>query len=225
MQGTEFGADHQHTCLRIRLAKGLGRPQRREGCVAAHKAEVVPLDSRIQAEGPDDLVVRAGIEESGAGNRDQVGDVPRLDARAGIEGFLGCFNEKLGRFRGEDVVPDLGAGAEHQAGGGVEELGVFRLAVRGEFLHRRVPGVDGGGVKARADEPGSEPGEARLGGEHGPGLGLDQDGWRDCSFQRPQVDRHGSFSASLPPKTMERPEIQEHLRAGQLRRDVARSRR
>ena len=83
MKGTEFGADHQHRCLRIRLAKGLRRPQRREGCIAAHKAEVVPLDSRIQAEGPDNLVVRAGIEESGAGNRDQVGDVPLETIKTG----------------------------------------------------------------------------------------------------------------------------------------------
>ena len=168
MEGAEFGADHEHRRLRIRLAEGLGGPQRREGRVAAHKAEVVPLHGGIQAEGPDDLVVRAGIEESGAGNRDEVGDVRRLDAGQASRAFWAASMKSLVASVAKMPFRILVLGLQQQAGGGVEELGIFRLAVRGEFLHGRVPGVDGCGVKARVDEPGSEPGEPRLGGEHGP---------------------------------------------------------
>ena len=56
---------------------------------------MVPLDGRVQAEGPDNLVVRARIEESGAGDGDQVGDVLRIDSRTGIQGFLGGLNEEV----------------------------------------------------------------------------------------------------------------------------------
>ena len=72
VQGAEFGADHQHDGVRIRLAERFGGPQRRERRVAAHKTEVVALHRGIQAEGADDFVVRSGVEKSGTGDRDEV---------------------------------------------------------------------------------------------------------------------------------------------------------
>ena len=72
VQGAELGADHQHHSLRIGLAEGLRGPQRRECRVAAHKAEVVPLNGRVQPQGADDLVVRARVEEPGAGDRHEM---------------------------------------------------------------------------------------------------------------------------------------------------------
>ena len=36
---------------------------------------------------------------------------------------------------------------------GIEKLGIFGGGVQGQFADRRVPGVDGGGIKARGHEP------------------------------------------------------------------------
>ena len=154
MQGAEFGADHQHHGVRIRLAERFGGAQCREGGVAAHETEVIPLDGGIQAEGPDDFVVRAGIEKPGAGHRDQMSYVKSSDARAGVQGLLGRLDEELGGLGGEDVVADLGAGAEQQPGAGVERTADSPPGVRGQFLNGRVAGVDGRGVKAGVDQPG-----------------------------------------------------------------------
>jgi hypothetical protein len=121
---------------------------------------------------------------------------------AGIKRGLGGLNEELGGFAAEDVVPDLGAGAQHKAGGRVEELRIVRTGVLGELGDSRVPGVDGCGIKAGVDQPGPQPGQPRLGREHVAGFRLNEYGGRDSSFQGPHVDRHGSFSVSFGLKTM-----------------------
>ena len=202
MERAELGADHQDNGVGICLAEGLGGTQCRKSRVTAHEAKVVALHGRIQAEGADDLVVRSGVEEPGAGDRHEMGDVRRFDSGAGIQRGLGGLHEQLGGFAAEDVVADLGAGAQHQAGVRVKELRIVRSAVLGEFRDSRVPGVDGGGIKARAHQPGTQPGKARLGGKYIAGFRLNEYGGRDSSFQGPHVDRHGSFSASFAVKTM-----------------------
>jgi hypothetical protein len=72
VQGAQLGTHHQDNGLRVGLAEQLGGAQCRESCVAAHKPQVVALDSGIQAQLPDDLIVRARVEEPGAGDGDEM---------------------------------------------------------------------------------------------------------------------------------------------------------
>jgi hypothetical protein len=82
-----------------------------------------------------------------------VGDVQRINAVALGNGRVGRLDEKLRGFLGEQVVACLGAGAPQQAGLRIEKLGVFGGGVQRQFADCRVPGVDGGGIKARGHKP------------------------------------------------------------------------
>ncbi|MCY1224241.1 hypothetical protein D9M72_363870 [compost metagenome] len=66
VKGTKLRADNQDNGVRVCLAERLGGTQRRKRRVTAHEAEVVALHGRTQAQGTDDLVVRAGVEETRA---------------------------------------------------------------------------------------------------------------------------------------------------------------
>lgn len=95
-----------------------------------------------QPEGADDLVLRAGGMESGAGDRDDMRHIGGPEIGVGPDRSPRSLDEQPRGLTRVEVVAYFGAGGEQPPGSPVEEDRIGRVGCERQLIDHRVPGVD-----------------------------------------------------------------------------------